>query len=118
MSQKLIEDYTDFVDKVTSEASKSSYKMNERIEYLGSHGVKVSRFANAGHFDYKNTLIVDWHGNVERALELAHYLKIDPQNIILYDIQSKPLDVSIVLGRDWLEKQELLDLIYAETSIN
>ena len=47
MSQKLIEEYTDFVDKVTSEASKSSNKMNERIEYLGSHGVKVSRLLTA-----------------------------------------------------------------------
>ena len=48
MSQKLIEEYTDFVDKVTSEASKSSDKMNERIEYLSSHGVKVSRLLTAG----------------------------------------------------------------------
>ena len=48
MSQKLIEEYTDFVDKVTSEASKSSDKMNERIEYLGSHGVEVSRLLTAG----------------------------------------------------------------------
>ena len=48
MSQKLIEEYTDFVDKVTSEASKSSDKMNERIKYLGSHGVRVSRLLTAG----------------------------------------------------------------------
>ena len=48
MSQELIEEYTDFVDKVTSEASKSSDKMNERIEYLSSHGVKVSRLLTAG----------------------------------------------------------------------
>ena len=48
MSQELIEEYTDFVDKVTSEASKSSDKMNERIEYLNSHGVKVSRLLTAG----------------------------------------------------------------------
>ena len=47
MSQKLIEEYTNFVDKVTSEASKSSNKMNERIEYLGSQGVKVSRLLTA-----------------------------------------------------------------------
>jgi len=48
MSQKLIEEYTNFVDKVTSDASKSSDKMNERIEYLGSNGVKVSRLLTAG----------------------------------------------------------------------
>ena len=48
MSQKLIKDYTDFVDKVTSEASKSSDKMNERVEYLNSNGVRVSRLLTAG----------------------------------------------------------------------
>ena len=47
MSQKLIEEYTDFVDKVTSEASKSSDKMNERVEYLNSNGVEVSRLLTA-----------------------------------------------------------------------
>ena len=47
MSQKLIEEYMDFVDKVTSEASKSSDKMNERVEYLNSNGVKVSRLLTA-----------------------------------------------------------------------
>ena len=47
MSQKLIEEYMDFVDKVTSEASKSSEKMNERVEYLNSKGVEVSRLLTA-----------------------------------------------------------------------
>tara|TARA_B100000989_G_scaffold150611_1_gene112294 strand:- start:1395 stop:1802 length:408 start_codon:yes stop_codon:yes gene_type:complete len=47
VSQKLIEEYTDFVDKVTSEASKSSDKMNERIEYLNANGVEVSRLLTA-----------------------------------------------------------------------
>ena len=37
----------DFVDKVTSEASKSSDKMNERVEYLNSNGVEVSRLLTA-----------------------------------------------------------------------
>ena len=48
MSQKLIEEYTDFVDKVTSEASKSSDKMDERVEYLNSNGIRVSRLLTAG----------------------------------------------------------------------
>ena len=47
MSQKLIEEYMAFVDKVTSEASKSSDKMNERVEYLNSNGVEVSRLLTA-----------------------------------------------------------------------
>tara|TARA_B100000900_G_scaffold308930_1_gene267632 strand:- start:13 stop:420 length:408 start_codon:yes stop_codon:yes gene_type:complete len=48
MTKNLIEEYTNFVDKVTSEASKSSDKMNERFEYLNSHGLEVSRLLTAG----------------------------------------------------------------------
>ena len=48
MQQNLLEEYTDFVDKVTSEASKSSDKMDERVEYLNSNGVRVSRLLTAG----------------------------------------------------------------------
>ena len=47
MSQKLIKEYMIFVDKVTSEASKSSEKMNERVEYLNANGIEVSRLLTA-----------------------------------------------------------------------
>ena len=48
MSQNFLQEYTDFVDKVTSEASKSSDKMSERIDYLNSKNVEVSRLFTAG----------------------------------------------------------------------
>ena len=48
MSQNFLQQYTDFVDKVTSEASKSSGKMSERIDYLNSKNVEVSRLFTAG----------------------------------------------------------------------
>ena len=48
MNQNFLQEYTDFVDKVTSEASKSSYKMSERIDYLNSKNVEVSRLLTAG----------------------------------------------------------------------
>ena len=48
MHQNLLEEYTDFVDKVTSEASKSSDKMRERIEYLNSRDIEMSRLLTAG----------------------------------------------------------------------
>ena len=38
----------DFVDKVTSEASKSSDKMRERINYLNSKDIEMSRLLTAG----------------------------------------------------------------------
>ena len=48
MHQNLLEEYTDFVDKVTSEASKSSDKMRERIDYLNSRDIEMSRLLTAG----------------------------------------------------------------------
>ena len=48
MNQNLLEEYTDFVDKVTSEASKSSDKMRERINYLNSKDIEMSRLLTAG----------------------------------------------------------------------
>ena len=48
MQQNLLEEYTDFVDKVTSEASKSSDKMTERINYLNSKDIEMSRLLTAG----------------------------------------------------------------------
>ena len=48
MNQNLLQEYTDFVDKVTSESSKSFDKMSERIDYLNSKNVEVSRLFTAG----------------------------------------------------------------------
>ena len=48
MHQNLLEEYTDFVDQVTSEASKSSDKMRERINYLNSKDIEMSRLLTAG----------------------------------------------------------------------
>ena len=48
MQQNVLEEYTDFVDKVTSEASKSSDKMRERINYLNSKDIEMSRLLTAG----------------------------------------------------------------------
>ena len=48
MSQNFLEEYTIFVDKVTSESSKSTKKMKERIDFINSSGVEVSRLLTAG----------------------------------------------------------------------
>ena len=48
MQQNLLDEYTAFVDKVTSEASKSSDKMRERINYLNSKDIEISRLLTAG----------------------------------------------------------------------
>ena len=48
MSQNLLEEYTIFVDKVTSDSSKSTKKMKERIDFINSSDVEVSRLLTAG----------------------------------------------------------------------
>ena len=34
-------------------------------------------------------------------MRLAKLLKIEPENIIVYDRQEKPLDITLVLGKNW-----------------
>ena len=63
--------------------------------------IKVTRFDNAGTFNYPETLIVDWKGKVESSLALAQELGIAPSNIIVYDRPNKKLDITIVIGQDW-----------------
>jgi polyisoprenyl-teichoic acid--peptidoglycan teichoic acid transferase len=69
--------------------------------YLKNRGIKVPRFAMAGHTDYKETLIVDWKSKTEEAIALARSLNIKPSNIVSYNRPDKPLDITIVLGKDW-----------------
>ena len=69
---------------------------------VAARGIDVARVDNAGSFNYENTLIVDWKGNIEKVLVLAQLLKIDPKHIIVYDRPSKPLDATLVLGKDWV----------------
>lgn len=64
-------------------------------------GLRVSRFGNAGSYDYEKTLIVDWHGTLNKTVILAGVLGIDPSNIIVYDRPDKSLEATLVLGQDW-----------------
>lgn len=68
---------------------------------LEEKNINIFNTGNAANFNYKKTLIVDWKGNLDRALYLATILKIDPSNIIVYDNPDKPLDVTLVIGHDW-----------------
>ena len=76
--------------------------------YLKSLGIKVPAFGNAGGYGYTDTLIVDWKGNLSSVLALSELIQIDPSNVIIYDRPEKPLDFTIVLGQDWIEKYESL----------
>jgi LCP family protein required for cell wall assembly len=74
---------------------------NKVAELFGEFGLKVTRVGNAGSNRYDQTLIVDWRGQGTPILALARRLSIDPSRIIVYDKPEKPIDATIVLGRDW-----------------
>ena len=61
----------------------------------------VTRVGNSESFGYRDTIIVDWKGNIERSMMVASMLSIDPSNIVVYDREDKPLDITIVLGENW-----------------
>ena len=68
---------------------------------LKSKQLSITKIDNAGSFNYKKTMIVDWKSNIDKVIALAQHLKIDPNNIIVYDKKNKNLEVTIVLGKDW-----------------
>jgi len=70
-------------------------------EFLEKKGFKITRFDNSASYRYEMTKVVDWKGNIEKALVLATMLNIDPKNIVVYDRPKKPLDITLVLGKDW-----------------
>jgi LCP family protein required for cell wall assembly len=71
--------------------------------FIRDNGFNVLRYGNAGSFNYNETRIVDWKGNVEHVIALANLLRIDPSKIIIYHKPEKKLDVTIVIGQDWAE---------------
>ena len=75
---------------------------------LKKTGISVSRFADAGNYNYKKTVLVDWKGNTEGVNNVSEFLEIDPSNIIVYDKPNKTIDYTLVLGQDWPNIKELI----------
>ena len=67
---------------------------------LNAYRVYVASMDNAAHFNYPATLLVDWKGNLNKAMALATALNISADNIIVYDRPNKPLDFTVVIGHD------------------
>jgi LCP family protein required for cell wall assembly len=70
-------------------------------------GYQVSWIGNAAHFNYKETKLVNWKGtakNKETAL-FAHELNIKPNHILTHTRPQKPIDFTIVIGSDFLNKR-------------
>jgi len=72
-------------------------------ELLIQSGFKVFRHDNSGRQNYEKTMIADWKGDFEKSLQVAQFLFIDPENIVFYDRPQKPMDITVVVGKDFLE---------------
>ncbi|RAP33392.1 hypothetical protein DID75_02220 [Candidatus Marinamargulisbacteria bacterium SCGC AG-410-N11] len=70
---------------------------------LDKLGYNISKFGNAGTFSYDETLLIDWKSNIDKVISIATKLQIDPSKIIVYDKPNKSIDMTLVLGRDWVD---------------
>jgi LCP family protein required for cell wall assembly len=84
---------------------------NKAASILRDLSLSVKRIENADKFDYNATQIIAWKGNIDMALALATVFEINPNNIVIYDTPDKTIDITIVLGKDWLAKETLLNRI-------
>ncbi|MGC6367763.1 MAG: LCP family protein [Candidatus Marinamargulisbacteria bacterium] len=69
-------------------------------KFLNQNNLRVVRINNSESFNYESTVIVDWKGNLQKSMQLAKLLQIDESNIVVYDRKDKPLDITLVLGKD------------------
>jgi hypothetical protein len=82
---------------------------SEAGEFFKSQGYIIARIENAASFGYEETVIIDWNRDVKNAIDIAEFIKIDPSRIIVYDKKTKPIDLTIVLGKDWPALYKSLD---------
>lgn len=73
---------------------------------LRKKGLNIVRIENAKNFDYQNSKLVDWKNNTADSLKLANLLQIELGDVIIYDLQEKTLDLTIVIGKNWKKKYE------------
>ena len=74
----------------------------EFSDFIRSEGYDVLRFTNAQRYDYPRTLVINRGNNLKRAQFVAQSLGLDPsdiENILDPDVQ---IDVTIVIGEDYL----------------
>lgn len=84
---------------------------------LKEQGLVVPRVENGAHFQYENTVLVDWKGRTNEALAIAKFLKIDQSQIIVYDRSQKTIDMCLVLGADWEKIPGIKEILKEEAII-
>ncbi|MDR1998173.1 MAG: LCP family protein [Candidatus Margulisbacteria bacterium] len=71
-----------------------------KLKYLG---YQTRDAKDASRFDYKETIILNWHGAAleDEAYILARKLYINPDNIIVRTQNASPVSFSLIVGHDW-----------------
>ena len=74
---------------------------NMTSEYLEEQGFSVVSVGNADQFDYENTIIYDYSGSYYTTRWLAEHFNVQPTHIIDIVDPNSPVDVRIIIGRDF-----------------
>ncbi len=76
-------------------------------EYLRKKNIDVVQTGNYDNFDVEKTIIIDRIGNLKKAEYVAKLLGVPKKRVISRINKNYFLDVSIVLGRDYLTLKPL-----------
>jgi len=76
-------------------------------DYLRAKNVDVVSTGNYINFDVRNSFIIDRIGNKKKTLYIANLLGIDKKNVITRINRDYFLDLTIVLGKDYLSLKPL-----------
>ena len=74
---------------------------NVTSEYLEEQGFSVVSVGNADQFDYENTIIYNYSGSYYTTRWLADHFNVQPTHIIDIVDPNSPVDVRIIIGRDF-----------------
>ena len=74
---------------------------NMTSEYLEEQGFSVVSVGNADQFDYENTIIYDYSGSYYTTRWLAEHFNVQPTHIIDIVDPNSPVDIRIIIGRDF-----------------
>ena len=70
-------------------------------DYLTNNGFNVVSVGNADFFDYENTLIYDYTGRYYTTRWIAEHFEVEPARIIARSDPNSPVDVLVIIGRDF-----------------
>jgi len=75
---------------------------NKKAELFKKEKLRVIRVSKAGNSNYKESKLIDWRGNPEKANALATLFHIAKENIVTYDRTDTNMEFTLVVGHDWV----------------